>query len=343
MTQVSAFRDAALQILREESPLHFQEIAGRALDLRLVRMDRATIQSYMGATLDSSMSEHGSNSAIVSPAPGHYELNPKRAYLSNLSSSRISPISRLFRRAAFIVLGERRGALHCRDIAEVAMSCGLIRLTEPTIHRCMGAILHDDIRRNGTKSEFISPKPASYGLNRRQATLPPAPASPPCMLAPPVPTRHLDGTHSVPVNYVGRGGERLVASRLNFLGYDVREPDTDRGIDIVATREGASHNFQIKTSTSPTNVHRFYITRSALENTAPLRPFYVFVARRPNVGGREDFLIMPYEAVRRHISEDRPPMVRNKYVVMVAQKGDAFSLVPGGDITEYRNNWGAIG
>lgn len=343
MTRISAFRDAALQVLREESPLHFQEIASRALEMRLVRMDRATVQSYMGATLDSSMSEHGSDSAIVSPSPGHYEINPVRADLSNLSSSRISPISRIFRRAAFSILGERRVALHIRDIADIAMNGGLIKLTEPTIHRFMGAILHDDIRMNGAESEFINPKPALYGLNPRQVPPSPATTNPPGLLTPSVLPRHPDGTRSIPVNCVGRGGEHLVAGRLSFLGYSVREPDTDRGIDMVATRGSASHNFQVKTSTSPTNVHRFYITKSTLERTAPLRPFYVFVARRPNAGGREDCLVLPYEAICRHISEDRPPMVRNKYVVMVAQKGNAFSLVPGGDITEYRNNWGAIG
>jgi len=338
-----AFKDAALQILREESPLHFQEIASRALDLRLVKMDRVTIQSYMGATLDSSMSEHGSNSAIVSPSPGLYELNPRRADLSNLSSSKISPISRLFRRAAFSILGKRHGALHCRDIADIALRCGLIKLGEPTIHRFMGAILHDDIRVNGAESEFINPRPASYALNPRQAPPPLAPASPPCLPLPHVSPYRLDGTCPVPVSCVGRGGELLVASKLNFLGYTVTEPNTDRGIDLVATRGRQIRNFQVKTSTSPTNVHRFYITKSTFERTASPLLFYVFVARRPSTGGREDILVMPHEAVRRHISEDRPPMVRNKYVVMVAQRGGAFSLVPGGDITEYRDNWGAIG
>ncbi|MDD9809383.1 MAG: HTH domain-containing protein [Thaumarchaeota archaeon] len=342
MTRVGAFKDAARRVLRGRAPMHFQEIADRAMGQRLVDMDKSTIHSYMGATLDSTMSEHGSDSAIVSPSPGHYEINPRRADLSNMSSSRISPISRLFRRAAFSILGERHGTLHYVDIAEIAMSEGLIRLTESTIHRCMGAILHDDIRHNGASSEFINPRPTLYGLNPSHARPSPSPAISPGPPESPTPPKRLDAAHAVSVSCVGRGGEHLVASKLNFLGYDVQEPSIDRGIDLIATKDGKSHNFQVKTSTSPTNVHRFYITKSTFEKTAPLRPLHVFVARRPNVDEQEDCLVVPYEAIRRHISRDCPPMVGNKYVVMVAQKEDTFSLVPGGDITEYRGGWDAI-
>lgn len=341
MTRVGAFKDAALHVLRGQPPMHFQEIADRAMELHLVDMDSATIHSYMDATLGSSIDEYGDDSAFVSASPGHYGLNPKHSVPKNLAPSRISLISRLFRRAAFRILRKRQARLHYGDIAEIAIKEGLIELTGATIHRCMGAILRDDIRLHGAESLFISPWPMSYGLNPRHAPLSSL-AGPSCLPVPSALPKHPDGTRAVPVTCVGRGGEHLVASKLNFLGYDVQEPSIDRGIDLIATKDGKSHNFQVKTSTSPTNVHRFYITKSAFEKTAPLRPFHVFVARRPNVDEQEDCLVVPYEAVQRHISRDCPPMVGNKYVVMVAQKGDAFSLVPGGDITKYRGGWDAI-
>lgn len=340
MTNVETFKAAALQVLRGESPLRFKEIANRAMDLRLIDMDETTMHSYMDATLASAIDEHGKDSAFASPTRGHYVLNSGHAGPKKVTAGKISPISRSFRRAALGVLTRRQAAMHYRDIAEAAMKDGLIELTEDRIHRCMGAILHDDIRKHRQKSAFTNPNPAAYGLNPQYGRAPGIPPRRPGLTATPKPRN----ARKVSAECIGRGGEYLVASRLSFLGYDVHEPCIDLGIDLVAVRGGkAGHYFQVKTSTM-SGKHQFHITKSAFENTASRRPFYVFVLRYARGGEtHEDFLLISYEVIHKHISDTGPRVVQGRYVIKITQKEDSLSLDGSNeDLTRYMNNWEII-
>jgi len=345
LTHVEAFKDAALEILRECSPTHIQEIANIAMNRRLIDLDEKTIHSYMDATLASSIEEHGAASAFMSPSAGHYGLDPGQGGPRKLHTAKSSPVSRSFRNAAFSILGKHRAGLHHRDIADKAMKSGLIEMTETTIYRCMEAILRDDINKHKTKSAFVNTRPGWYGLNPNYVIPPAVPAKPTKSAARPSPQNPSDGDRAVPLDCIGRGGEYLVASRLSFLGYVVHEPCIDGGIDLVATRNAKScHHFQVKTSSSTSGKYQFFITKSTFENTAPRRPFYVFVLLHTDEKKPcENFLVIPYERIRKHISVADPRMVHGKYVVKVVQDGDMFSFgVPDSDISQYRNCWRII-
>lgn len=344
MTRVEAFREVALQVLHERSPMHFQKIADRAMNLRLISLDETTIQSYMNATLASSIAEHGSDSAFISESPGRYGLNSRHGCPKRLSTAKTPPISRLFRRAAFKVLEEQRAMLRYKDIAEIAVSRGMIELTGTTIHRCMGAILHDDIAQCGTRSAFVAPKPGWYGLNPKRTLDASSPTGSSKHAARPAPKRSPNETLSVPVDCLGKGGEYLVASKLSFLGYVVHEPGTDRGIDLVATKDAKTYyNFQVKTSATSCCTRKFTITKSTFEKTSHCNLFFVLVIRHPHEDKPyEDFFVIPHGVIQKHISGNSLRAIGNRYTIKVAQEGDGFSLVPNVDITRYRDNWDVI-
>jgi len=322
----------------------FPKIADMAMDLRLIDMDEATIHSYMNATLASAIDEYNGDSAFVSPSSGYYGLNPMHAGPKNLAGPKIAPISRSFRRAAFKILSERQTVLYHRDIAEIAMREGLIELTGTTIHRCMGAVLLDDIRQNGEKSAFVTSGPGWYGLNPNYVFPPAVPGSPARSTAHPTQPNPAKGALGVPVDYIGRGGEYLVASRLSFLGYVVHEPGMDKGIDLVATRDAKRYyNFQVKTSTTAGRKRQFHITKSTFEKTSMCNLFYVLVMLHPDGDGQhEDFFVIPHERIRDHIEASGLQGSNNKYLIKVVQDDEAFSLGGSDDITMYRNNWKII-
>lgn len=343
MTQIKAFKKAAISILREhKTPLHFKRIADRAMELDLIKLDVDTIRRCMGSILHSDHIEYGSRSAFVSPRTGYYGLNSP---LAGPAQIKISPIVHKFRQAAIKVLGERAAPLHFAKIADNAMEKGLIRLEKGTIHSCMGAILHYSVRHEGDNSEFVVTKTGYYGLNAAYlSALPPSPQA--------VPTRRgasapATSPAAPPSTYhSGKGGEYLVASKLFFLGYTVYTPSPDTGVDLIASKNDKDPlHIQVKTHTSPTGKYEFHITKSSFERRASSGLFYIFVLRKPlgPESASEDFLVFPQSKVEEHVERGHILSDSKKFTVRVTQAGGRLSFgVPDSDVTFYKNKWSLI-
>jgi len=73
---VLKFRQAALQVLQEQAaPLHFWRIADAAMEKGLIRLEKETIHSCMGAILHYGVRHEGNNSEFVAGDTGYYGLN----------------------------------------------------------------------------------------------------------------------------------------------------------------------------------------------------------------------------------------------------------------------------
>ncbi len=179
MTQIKAFNNAAIQILQESAePLHFNKIAEMALELRLIKLDENTIHNCMGAILHSDIMQYAKLSAFKSPKTGYYAINPDCPVNQvSIVPDKTSPIVLAFRNAAIKILQTAATPMHFTKIAESAMTERMIMLRESTIHSCMGAILHSDIRLHGNDSVFIAAQTGYYKLNPNHPLLHKASAS----------------------------------------------------------------------------------------------------------------------------------------------------------------------
>lgn len=73
---VHKFRQAAIKILQEQTtPLHFSRIADIAMETGLIKQDRETIHSCMGAILHYSARHEGVHSEFIVTKTGYYRLN----------------------------------------------------------------------------------------------------------------------------------------------------------------------------------------------------------------------------------------------------------------------------
>jgi len=106
---VHRFRQAAIKILRKQAtPLHFSKIADIAMETDLIKLEKGTIHSCMGAILHYSVRHEGRNSEFILTKTGYYGLNnqtyrnalpppqrsaPVRSVASELAISPASPVS----------------------------------------------------------------------------------------------------------------------------------------------------------------------------------------------------------------------------------------------------------
>ena len=100
----------------------------------------------------------------------------------------------------------------------------------------MNSQITTNIKHMGTASEFVRVKTGVYGLNSKYVK----------------PHNEVAGTQNViereDTQFIGKGGEYLVTGRLILHGYNASMMGVDKGIDIVAIKDGKMYGIQVKTA-----------------------------------------------------------------------------------------------
>jgi len=164
-----------VQVLNEEGgPLHYGEIARRALTTGLWTTDGRTPGRTINAVLTSDIKKRGDSSLFVRTGNGTYGLRehagtiaPVDAEQPALPEQSVSAHS--FSDAAEIVLKntKNREPLHYRDIAATALSEGLITTAGKTPEMTMYAVILQEIKRHtarGAQPRFVKHGKGYVGL-----------------------------------------------------------------------------------------------------------------------------------------------------------------------------------
>ena len=176
--------DAAYEVLREaDEPLGARELSDRMLDSGLWATKGKTPWSTVAVAIQADIKENGERSRFLKDAPGIFALNP--AYAEPSGASPNAPLSvaasstatatqtpgpMSFLDAAERILHEAGHALHYKEIAERAISQGLIKPGGATPARTLTAVIGQDIAQCKTRGEpqrfvrFDPPKRGYIGL-----------------------------------------------------------------------------------------------------------------------------------------------------------------------------------
>ena len=97
--------------------------------------------------------------------------------------------------------------------------------------------------------------------------------------------------------FTGKAGEYAVASRLFRWQFNVSLMAVDRGIDLVAERDGKYCHIQVKTCAlePKENTFTFSIPSERFHAIEHLDPWYVFVMFE---GNNTDFAVIPHKVIR---------------------------------------------
>jgi len=80
--------------------------------------------------------------------------------------------------------------------------------------------------------------------------------------------------------FIGKAGELSVMSELLFWGYNASLMTVDKGVDIIAEKEGHYYHIQVKTALQRADgKYQFSIKKSAFEANAKNNTYYVFLMR----------------------------------------------------------------
>ena len=146
----------------------------------------------------------------------------------------------------------------------------------------MNSRISVDIKNNGVVSRFVRTKVGVYGLNivrsekkKDKATM---------VQSDQEPNR---------TQFIGKGGEYLVAGRLILHGFNASLLGVDEGIDIVAIKDGSTYGIQVKTANKSASGYVADISIGAYERTNRGNTFYVFVL----LGEPEKYVILPFHAM----------------------------------------------
>jgi len=244
-----------------------------------------------------------------------------------------------FKNAAIAILAESMETLHYRDIAERALSRGLISTSGKTPADSMGSRIATDLKSNGRQSAFIKTAPGYYRLNPEYGARIGKTPDPQNGLEKPTPKQAETGPsfEEAPVpkeplenQYTGKAGEYLVASKLLFLGYNTSILAVDSGADLVAIKNEKPFHIQVKTAHLKGKRYSFNITKASLDRHYHGGMYYVFVLREGTSphGMKESFLIFPLNTIEEYISRGyiKPHRSRKIWTTTVTQHGNSLSL-----------------
>ena len=142
-------------------------------------------------------------------------------------------------------------------------------------------------------------------------------------------------------DYMGKGGEYLVASKLLFLKYDVSVPIVDIGADLITTSSFGHSFIQVKTAASKRNSYRIGIKVGPFKKHAGKNMFYVFVLRQPSIPRAvEHFLIFPHRALEKYIEQEHIQQGSKNISMKFIEEGGKLLLGPQNlDVSYYKDNW----
>lgn len=165
------FLDAAYEVLKQAGqPLHYTEIAARALDAGLLDTRGQTPEATMGSRLYVDIKRPGSRFRQVGRGVfGLTEWQPEEDTTTAPPSAPIPPSEQAksylsYREAALQVLRETGQPLHYREIARRAIEQELINPQGLTPDATMGAQIYTNLKRRGSESPFRREGRGIFGL-----------------------------------------------------------------------------------------------------------------------------------------------------------------------------------
>ena len=266
-----------------------------------------------------------------------------------MPDARIRAVVQPFKISAIAVLSGKDEFLTAAEIVERAVQKGLLdrdKMTQAP-EGMMSAVLSNNIRQRGSDSEFVK-LDGRFGLKR--ARRPDAGArnraggsaasdEPDRPLSGPAADQNRKGagaTSDAPdqILFNGRAGEHSVVSELLFYGFDACVSSVDKETDVFALKDGRCFLFQVKTSVPAGSKCSFFIPPGAHKRFDRPDAYYAFVMRSD---AGNDFLVMPYSEVQKHVESGSIGKASRKYIAKFAWK-DRITL-GGTDVTRYRRRW----
>ena len=255
-----------------------------------------------------------------------------------------------FKKSAIDVLSDEDGFLTAAEIAERAVRKGLLDRDKTTQapEGMMSAVLSNNIRQRGPAPEFVR-LDGRFGLNRARRTDAGAPnradggaasdAADRPLSDPAAAGQNRKGTGAASeapaqILFNGRAGEHSVASELLFCGFDACMTNVDAETDVFAVKDGKCFFLQVKTSVPAGGRCSFFIPPGAHEKFGLPGAYYAFVARSDT---GNDFLVMPYCEVQKHVESGGIGKSGSKYIAKFVWR-DKITL-DGADVTCYRRRW----
>lgn len=238
-------------------------------------------------------------------------------------------VAQPFKRSAIEVLSGTDGLLTAGEIVEKAVDRRLLDRSKASqaLEQTMGAVLSNNVSQRGAESEFVK-RGDRFGLKRGR---------------PDAGERARDavgGARAAPdagrlqVLYNGRAGEYAVVSELLFEGFDACAANVDEGTDVFAVKGGRCFFIQVKTSVPERDTCSFFIPPGTHKKFNIPDAYYAFVARS---AARNDFLVMPYHEIQKHIESGNIKKMSRKYRATFVWR-DKVTLA-GSDVTYYRRKW----
>lgn len=230
--------------------------------------------------------------------------------------------------AAAKVLKDAGKPLHYREITLRAITRKLITPGGKTPADSMGSQISTDIKRKGAASGFVRTKAGMYGLNPNGFREGNDDA-----------TKVQDSSESKKTQFIGKGGEYLVAGRLILHGFNASLLGVDEGLDIVAIKDGSMYGVQVKTANKSAKGYVADISVGAYERTNRGNTFYVFVL----LGEPERHVILPFHAMEGLIDSGHIKTIpkSNRYRAIFTKDGNKV-LLGKKDIKLYVDNWDSI-
>lgn len=149
------------------------------------------------------------------------------------------------------------------------------------------------------------------------------------------------GVYTTDSLYVGAAGEHRVESELLFRGYDASMTSVDKGIDIVARKDGHVFDIQVKTVTMSRAVAGAYITsikKKTFDGNKAQNMYYIFALKDNET---IIFIVLPFSVVSKSIKEGRIKEYKNGLyqVSFKVHKDGEVTIKKDESVTFYKNNW----
>lgn len=167
-------------LLESEHPLHYRDIATRAVSRGLWNPGGPTPEATVNAQLSADIKRLGESSRFVRVGKGVYALNPRTPVETHSGVTGREPGTQATNRLSFTDAAEqvlqqstRREPLHYRAITEQAISQGLIETRGKTPDATMHAQIQSEIERQhrrGERPRFVMLGKGMVGLSRWSGT-----------------------------------------------------------------------------------------------------------------------------------------------------------------------------
>ena len=230
--------------------------------------------------------------------------------------------------AAAKVLKDAGKPLHYKEITLRAITRKLITPGGKTPADSMNSRISVDIKNKGTASGFVRTKAGMYGLSLKGFRKGSGDAA-----------KVQNSSESKKRQFIGKGGEYLVAGRLTLHGFNASLLGVDEGLDIVAIKDGSMYGIQVKTANKSATGYVADISVGAYERTNRGNTFYVFVL----LGEPERHVVLPFHAMEGLIDSGHIKTMSksNRYRAIFTKDGNTV-LLRKKDIKLYVDNWDSI-